>query len=260
MQDKLKVALIQSDLVWENPAANRRNFTSKFDDLDQKVDLIVLPEMFNSGFTMDPQHVDEPMDGETMSWLKAEAGRLDCAICGSLVVNDNGKYANRMIFMRRGGSFDIYDKRHSFTLAGEHEVYRAGKERVVLNYKDWRINLQICYDLRFPVWARNTDDYDLVVYVANWPATRIDAWDTLLKARAIENMAYCIGVNRVGTDANGFEYPGHSAIYDPLGKLCASLEPHEEGIVFHELSKEAIQAPRNKLKFLEDRDRFTLEV
>ena len=259
MQDKLKVALIQSDLAWENATENRSRFSKKFDDLP-KTDLIVLPEMFNSGFTMDPQNVDESMSGKTVAWLRDEAGRLGAAICGSLVINEDGNYSNRMIFMRPDGIYNIYDKRHTFTLAGEHEVYKRGTNRVSVDYLGWKINLQICYDLRFPVWARNTDDYDLIIYVANWPKARIDAWDTLLKARAIENMAYCIGVNRVGMDANGFEYPGHSALYDPLGKLCSSLEHNKEDQAVYELDKSQIESPREKLKFLSDRDSFSLEV
>ena len=259
MQDKLKVALIQSDLAWENAVENRSRFSEKFNTLGE-TDLIVLPEMFNSGFTMDPQNVDEHMSGKTVSWMREEAGRLNSAISGSLVINEDGNYSNRMIFMRPDGTYNIYDKRHTFTLAGEHEVYKRGTNRVSVDYLGWKINLQICYDLRFPVWARNTDDYDLIIYVANWPKARIDAWDTLLKSRAIENMAYCIGVNRVGMDPNGFEYPGHSALYDPLGKLCSSLEHNQEDTGVYELDKSQIEIPREKLKFLTDRDRFSLEV
>lgn len=258
MQNKLKVALIQSDLVWENLEENRNNFEIKIKAIPEIIDLIVLPEMFTSGFTMNASSVAETMSGETIVWLQKLAKEKDAAITGSLVISENRNFYNRSVFIHPNGKIDIYDKRHTFTLAGEHKVYTAGKNNTIIYYKDWKIRPLICYDLRFPVWARNTDDYDLLLYVANWPKPRINAWDALLKARAIENMSYSIGVNRVGEDASGHNYPGHSACYDVLGKKIAGFQPNEDGINIVELDKNTIRKYRNKLNFLNDRDSFTL--
>ncbi|RNC87831.1 MAG: amidohydrolase [Winogradskyella sp.] len=258
MQKELKIALIQSDLDWENPKQNRENFNEKINSISNEVDLIVLPEMFTSGFTMNAESVAESVDGETITWLINLATEKQSAIVGSLVINENDNYYNRLVFVYPTGEIKSYNKKHTFTLAGEHKVYTAGEERVLLEYKGWKICPLICYDLRFPVWARNTDDYDLLLYVANWPKPRINAWDALLKARAIENMSYCIGVNRVGVDGTGHEYPGHSACYDVLGKKISNLEPNKEQIDIITLEKSAITKYRNTLNFLKDRDRFNL--
>lgn len=258
MNTDLKVAMIQTDLVWENPAENRRVLNDKIDAITASVDLIILPEMFTSGFTMNPEAVAETMDGKTIVWLKAKAKEKQAAIMGSLVVMEDNNYYNRMVCIEPSGKITTYDKRHTFTLAGEHKVYTAGKEKVVFEYKGWKICPLVCYDLRFPVWARNTEDYDLLIYVANWPKIRIDAWDTLLKARAIENMTYCIGVNRVGLDGNNYEYSGHSAAYDVLGKRLDNLLENEDTIEIVTLEKSAIKTYREKLNFLNDRDAFSL--
>ncbi|WP_299884188.1 amidohydrolase [uncultured Lacinutrix sp.] len=260
MKDQLKVAIIQSNLVWENPVQNRINFANKIESISQIVDVIVLPEMFTSGFTMNAESVAETMHGETVNWMLDIAKRKASAIVGSLVIKDDGEYYNRLLFVKPDGTIEYYNKRHTFTLAGEHKVYQAGKKQKIITYKGWNIAALICYDLRFPVWARNTANYDVVLYVANWPKPRITAWDALLKARAIENMSYCIGVNRVGLDATNHEYPGHSTIYDVLGKQLTSLEPNKEGIEVIELSKEHIAKNRRHLGFLNDRDTFNLIV
>lgn len=258
MNTDLKVAMIQTDLVWENPAENRRVLNDKIDAITASVDLIILPEMFTSGFTMNPEAVAETMDGKTIVWLKEKAKAKQAAIMGSLVVMEDNNYYNRMVCIEPSGKITTYDKRHTFTLAGEHKVYTAGKEKVVFEYKGWKICPLVCYDLRFPVWARNTEDYDLLIYVANWPKIRIDAWDTLLKARAIENMTYCIGVNRVGLDGNNYEYSGHSVAYDVLGKRLDNLLENEDTIEIVTLEKSAIKTYREKLNFLNDRDAFSL--
>ncbi|WP_369998493.1 amidohydrolase [Winogradskyella sp.] len=259
MSNSLTVALIQTSLVWENPKANRANIENKVSTIDG-ADLIVLPEMFTSGFTMNATEVAETMDGETITWLKTLSKTKNAAIVGSLVIAENDNYYNRLVFVEPNGTLTTYDKRHTFTLAGEHKVYTAGTEKVILDYKGWKICPLVCYDLRFPVWARNTEDYDLLLYVANWPKMRIAAWDTLLKARAIENMAYCIGVNRVGLDGNNYEYSGHSGAYDVLGNRMDSIPQSKEAIELVTLEKEHITTYREKLGFLKDRDSFNLKA
>ena len=258
MQDHLEVAIIQSNLVWENPIQNRINFAKKIDTISKPVDLIVLPEMFTSGFTMNPASVAETMQGDTVNWMKTMASKKQCAIMGSMVIKEAGNYVNRFLFVTPSKIDSFYDKKHCFTLAGEDKVYKSGTNRVVINYKNWKIVPLICYDLRFPVWARNTVDYDLLIYVANWPKPRINAWDTLLKARAIENMCYCVGVNRVGIDAKNHEYPGHSAVYNVLGDKISNIEADKEQIEKVSLSKYHLSKIRDQLKFLNDRDAFTL--
>ncbi|WP_114905178.1 amidohydrolase [Kordia sp. SMS9] len=255
---ELKVALIQTNLVWEHPEENRAQLTQKINAITEIVDLIVLPEMFTSGFTMNPKVVAEPMNGTTVTWLQDLAKGKNTAITGSLVISENGNYYNRSVFVLPSGEVETYDKKHTFTLAGEHEIYTAGTEKNNIQYKGWKICPLICYDLRFPVWARNVDNYDLLLYVANWPKPRVNAWDALLKARAIENMSYCIGVNRVGLDANSHEYCGHSAAYDVLGEKLTNIAPNTEATEIVTLTKEHITAYRNKLKFLDDKDTFTL--
>jgi len=259
MQQQLKIAIIQSDLVWEQPQQNRQNFADKIKQIKESVDIIVLPEMFTSGFTMNPEHVYETMDGETIDWMKDIAIRSNALVCGSFVIYENDNYNNRFVFASPEGQLEYYDKRHTFTLAGESEVYKAGNDRLIINYKGWKILPLVCYDLRFPVWARNTDNYDIVMYVANWPKPRINAWDTLLKARAIENMSYCIGVNRVGFDNNNHEYSGHSAVYDGLGECITDIKANTEQTAIVILEKNHLEAIRQKLKFLDDKDEFTLK-
>ena len=258
MQNELKTALIQTDLVWENPTKNRENLANKIYSISKPVDLIVLPEMFTSGFTMHPEKVAETMNHKTIETLKSLAKEKDTAIAGSLVISENKTYYNRFVFIHPNGTIDTYDKRHTFTLAGEHKAYTAGTLKTIINYRGWKICPLICYDLRFPVWARNTEDYDLLLYVANWPKPRINAWDALLKARAIENMSYCIGVNRVGIDANNHEYPGHSAVYDVLGNQILDFQPNQEAIGIIHLDKTHIETYRIKLNFLNDRDIFSI--
>ncbi len=256
-KDILNVSLLQLDLIWENTQANREKCEQYFKQLPKDCDLVVLPEMFTSGFTMSPENVAETMDGETIQWLKKWALQLDAAICGSLVVIENGMYYNRFVFVKPNGSVALYNKRHTFNMAGEGEKYEAGTKQTIIKYKSWSIFPQVCYDLRFPVFARNTMEYDLVIYVANWPKTRVAAWDTLLQARAIENMSYSIGVNRVGTDGNNLEYVGHSAVYNALGSTQIKNQIGE-GILSTSLSKTHLKKTRQKLPFLEDKDRFTL--
>jgi predicted amidohydrolase len=253
----MNVALIQTDIIWENPSENRKNLEEKIKALNESIDLIVFPEMFTSGFTMHPNLVAETMNGVTVLWLKNIAKTKNCAITGSLVIVENGNLYNRMVFVFPNGEIQHYDKKHLFTLAGEDKIYTSGKEKVIVNYKDFKICLQVCYDLRFPVFSRNTENYDLLIYVASWPKVRTNAWDILLKARAVENVSYVIGVNRIGTDNNNFEYIGHSQIIDELGNFI--LKPTEnEGVFIADFDKNKMLETRNKLNFLDDRDYFDL--
>ncbi|WP_396192568.1 amidohydrolase [Flavobacterium sp.] len=253
----MKIALIQTELSWENPNENKALLQEKINAISQYVDLIVLPEMFTSGFTMNPKNVAQSMQGEAISWLKETAKDKDCAITGSLVIEENGNYFNRLVFVFPTGEIQTYDKRHLFTLAGEDKVYTAGKDKLIVDYKGFKICPLICYDLRFPVFARNVEDYDVLIYVANWPKPRVNAWDILLKARSVENMSYVIGVNRVGLDENNHEYVGHSQAVDFLGNYIQ--EPQEiEGVFIVELDKNELVETREKLNFLNDRDEFKL--
>jgi omega-amidase len=255
----MKIALIQSDLHWEDASANRKNFESKINQIDSEVNLIVLPEMFSTGFTMNASEAAETMKGETFLWMQLMAKQKKCAITGSVIIVENDQYYNRMLFVFPSGDFQYYDKRHLFTLAGENQFYKAGTEKVIVEYLGWKICLQICYDLRFPVFARNAENYDLLLYVANWPKVRTNAWDALLKARAIENLSYVIGVNRIGLDANDYEHIGHSQAVDFLGNYL--LEPQEtEGVFVVELDQNKMLETRKKLDFLSDQDFFEIKI
>lgn len=258
MNEKLKITIIQSELHWENAEANRVMFSGKIQNIEGETDLIILPEMFTTGFSMNAKNLAEENNGETLQWMISEAQKKNCAIMGSVIISENDKFYNRLFFVFPNGSFQKYDKKHTFTLAKENETYSAGKERLIVNYKDWRICPLVCYDLRFPVWARNTEDYDVLIYAANWPKVRTIAWDTLLQARAIENMAYCVGVNRVGFDGNDHEYIGHSVVYDVLGKQISTADFETEFTETIVLEKEHIESNRKHLQFLNDRDSFTL--
>lgn len=258
MSQELKIALIQSSLVWENPEQNRINFSKKIALISSDVDLIVLPEMFTTGFTMQPQNIPAEEGQMTLKWMLEKAKNKQLALVGSIPFYEDGMYTNSLFFVKPDGTYQKYDKRHTFTLAGEGDVYKAGKKKLIVAYKGFKICPLVCYDLRFPVWARNVENYDVLLYVANWPKPRITAWDILLKARAIENMSYCIGVNRVGVDETGHEYSGHSAVYDCLGAPLAFTEKEE--IMYAVLQKDHITTVRGKLKFLDDQDVFTLEA
>lgn len=254
----MKIAIIQTELSWENPNENKALLKEKINAISQYVDLIVLPEMFTSGFTMNPKNVAQTMQGEAISWLKEIAKEKDCAITGSLVIEENGNHYNRLVFIFPNGEIKTYDKRHLFTLAGEDKVYTAGKDKLIVEYKGFKICPLICYDLRFPVFARNVEEYDVLIYVANWPKPRVNAWDILLKARAVENMSYVIGVNRIGMDENNHEYVGHSQVVDYLGDYIQ--EPQElEGVFIVELDKNELIETREKLNFLNDSDEFQLK-
>ncbi len=253
----MKIALIQSNLIWENPKANRDIFENKINEINGSVDLIVLPEMFTTGFTMNPNAVAESMQGETVLWMQSLAKAKKTAITGSVVIEESGNFYNRMLFVFPSGEIEHYDKRHLFTLAGEEKVYTAGNKKLIVDYLGWKICPMVCYDLRFPVFSRNVENYDLLLYVASWPEKRIQAWDTLLKARAIENMSYVVAVNRVGVDDNQHQYVGHSQVIGFLGNY--ELEPQEtENVFVIRLDRDKMLSARNSFGFLNDKDAFQL--
>ena len=254
---KLKIALVQTSIIWEDPQANRSHFEKMMEPV-KEVDLIVLPEMFSTGFSMTPEHIDPIHQINTVEWMKKQAAKHKSAIAGSIIATEGGHFFNRLYFVTPEGEIQTYDKRHTFTLAGEDKVYKRGDKKVIIEYKGFRICPMICYDLRFPVWSRNTEDFDVLLYVANWPAPRVNAWDTLLKARAIENMVYCVGLNRIGEDENGLEYIGHSAVYNSLGETLAYSE--SEGLILAELDQKHLVEMREKLMFLQDKDSFNLQL
>ena len=255
----MEVAIIQTNLIWENPKANRVQFEQIINTISQPVDLIVLPEMFSTGFTMFPNNLAETMSGETVSWMQEVAQTKQSAICGSIIIKENTNYYNRFVFVYPNGEIKTYDKRHLFSLAGENEQYTQGAEKVIIEYKNWKICPQICYDLRFPVFSRNIEEYDVLIYVANWPKPRITAWGALLKARAIENMSFVVGVNRVGLDGNKHEYVGHSVVHDELGNSIVEANEND-GVFFASLDKSKMIQTREKLNFLNDRDDFSINL
>jgi omega-amidase len=255
----MKIALIQSDLYWEDISKNRKSFESKINEINSEVNLVVLPEMFSTGFTMNAPQVAETMQGETVLWMQSLAKQKNFAITGSLIIAENEQYYNRMLFVFPSGEIQYYNKRHLFSLAGEDKFYTSGDKKVIVEYLGWKICLQVCYDLRFPVFARNVESSDLLLYVANWPKVRTNAWDALLKARAIENLSYVVGVNRIGFDANNFEHIGHSQAVDFLGNYI--LEPQEtEATFIVELDKDVMLETRKKLDFLSDKDLFKIKI
>lgn len=255
----MNVAAIQASLFWENPEANRIYFEGKINTISHEVNLIVLPEMFTTGFTMNPTAVAETMNGRTVKWMQTLAKAKNTAITGSVVIEDNSNFYNRMLFVFPSGEIQHYDKRHLFTLSGEDKAYTAGTDKLVIEYMGWKICPFICYDLRFPIFSRNVNqEYDLLLYVASWPKTRIKAWDTLLAARAIENMSYVIAVNRIGSDANAHEYVGHSQVIDMLGEQLV-LPTEVEDIYMATLDRESLIGIRTKLNFLDDQDTFEIK-
>ncbi|HUD96753.1 MAG TPA: amidohydrolase [Woeseiaceae bacterium] len=253
----LTVALVQSVLHWHDPARNLERFSKMLQAHPDPADLFVLPEMFSTGFTMDATTNAEPMDGRSVTWMAEISGRLGAAVCGSLIIEEDGHYFNRFILMHPDGNFACYDKRHRFRLAGEHEHFSAGNKIVTIELKGWRIRPMVCYDLRFPVWSRNRDGYDLLVYVANWPDRRHLAWKTLIRARAIENLAYVAAVNRIGTDGNGIDYLGGSAIIDYLGTDMLSMAD-KPAVMAATLEKAPLETFREKFPFHLDADAFTI--
>ena len=250
--DVLKIVGLNLDIEWKSKKNNFSTIERNFDGII--ADLFILPEMFATGFCMDAQEIAD-QDGETLTWMQSYAQQKNTAICGSVSVFENNKFYNRFYFVRPDGSYDYYDKAHLFSYSGEDKVYSPGTERKVIDYKGFSILLQVCYDLRFPVFSRNNNDYDAVLYVANWPTPRVDAWNHLLKARAIENQAYVFGVNRIGTDGNRLHYTESSSCFFADGTLISTKKG---ALIFAEFNKNNLQQFREKFQFLNDRDSFQL--
>ena len=223
INNKIKISIIQSDIVWEDVNENLKRFSQKVSDLEDKTDIIVLPEMFTTGFSMKSKELAETMEGKTVSWLKDYSKKVNALIIASLIISENGEFYNRLICAFPDGKIEHYNKRHLFRMANENNYYSQGTKKLIIEYKGWRIRPLICYDLRFPVWSRNKNDYDLLVYIANWPERRNESWKTLLKARAIENQAFLVGVNRIGKDKNNVIYSGDSALISPQGNLLSII-------------------------------------
>ena len=250
--DQLKVTIIQSNLYWEDKLKNRKMFAEKINKFTENTHVFVLPEMFNTGFTMQAAQFAEDMNGETITWMRELAMAKNAVIAGSLIIKENNQYFNRFIWMQPDGQSIAYDKKHLFSMADEPKIFTPGHQQITIDYLGWKIKPIVCYDLRFPTWCRNTADYDVLLVVANWPSKRITHWDALLKARAIENQCYVVACNRVGLDANEIEHNGHSAVLDPYGEeLYFTDEASIENI---DLSKAHLQLIRRQYPFLKDRD------
>ncbi|WP_375419166.1 amidohydrolase [uncultured Hymenobacter sp.] len=257
--ETLTVTFLQAELHWHDAAANRAHLSQRLSDLAAPSDLIVLPEMFSTGFSMDAPALAEPMSGPTVAWLQAQAAAHNAVVTGSVIIAEEGRYYNRLLWARPDGRLSYYDKRHLFTLAGEQHVYAAGRQRLVEEWRGWRICPLVCYDLRFPVWSRNAAQapYDLLLYVANWPAVRRHAWSALLRARAIENVAYTLGVNRVGTDGLGHTYAGDSALLDMQGHYLVQVGDLETTMT-RTLARAPLTEFRAQFPVLNDGDEFEL--
>jgi omega-amidase len=262
----LTLTIIQTQLHWEQKAENLQMLEAKINSITEKTEVIILPEMFSTGFSMKPELLAETMDGETIHWMKRISAAKKVILTGSIIIKEGENYFNRLIWMLPNGEVGIYDKRHRFAFAGEHNHYTAGSKRLIASVKGWKINLMVCYDLRFPVWARQSHktsgeqqglEYDLMVYVANWPDKRSHMWRTLLQARAIENQSYCIGVNRVGDDGNGIYHSGDSMVVTPLGEVLYH-KAHDEDIFTITLKKEDLETVREKMPFWKDADPFLI--
>lgn len=248
----MKVSILQQDIVWADVQENIRKADEAIDS-NPGADLYVLPEMFSTGFCTSPEGIAEDSDGHSLGWMKAKAAQTGAAIAGSVAVCENDRYYNRFYFVKPDGSVIYYDKKHLFTYGGEHEYFTAGSERVVVQFKGVRILLEVCYDLRFPVWSRNRGDYDMIIYVASWPTVRVGAWKALLVARAIENQCYVAGVNRVGADPYN-AYSGGSMVIDPYGKTLAEPEDGVESVASAEIDMDVLEAFRKKFPVLDDSD------
>jgi predicted amidohydrolase len=266
----LTFTLIQTNLIWEDKPANLQMLEHKIRSINEKTEVVILPEMFTTGFSMKPEEFAEAMDGDTVNWMKNISAEKKVVVTGSLMIRENGNFYNRMIWMLPNGQYGYYDKRHLFAMGDEHNHYTAGNKRVIAQVKGWKINLQVCYDLRFPVWARQAPsltpsadgegqefEYDVLLYVANWPEKRNHAWKTLLQARAVENQSFAIGVNRVGTDGNDFYHSGDSMVVNPMGEVIYT-KAHDEDVFTITLHKNEVDEIRTKLPFWKDADPFKI--
>ena len=259
----LTITTIQSNLIWEEKSANLRLLEQKITGIEEKTEIVVLPEMFNTGFSMRPEALAETMEGETVEWMKRVSRENGIVLTGSVMIEEAGNFYNRLIWMLPNGQYGYYDKRHLFAFGEEDKHYSPGNKRLIASVKGWKINLQVCYDLRFPVWARQKNneagaEYDVLIYVANWPERRSHAWKTLLCARAIENQCYVVGVNRVGSDGKNVYHSGNSLVIDPLGQVLYHMAD-EEDVNTITLQKELLEDIRSKFPFWKDADSFNIE-
>ena len=258
MKNSLNITLIQTSLFWENVEKNLSHFDKLISEISE-TDIILLPEMFNTAFCPKSNHLAETMEGETVSWMKEIAKNKNSAIAGALMVKEGARVFNRLVWISKNGTIHTYDKHHLFSLIKEERYISKGTGRLIVEEDGWRICPLICYDLRFPVFSRNDVDYDVLIYLANWPVKRIEAWDTLLKARSIENQCYTIGVNRVGKDGNGIPFNGHSKVFDAFGKKLLSATKNIKEVLQIEISLDDLKLKRRQMNFLQDRDDFTLQ-
>ena len=257
MKNSLNITLIQSNLYWEDIDSNLLHFEKLISNI-KDTDIILLPEMFNTAFCPKSNHLAESMDGKTINWMKEISKTKDCAVAGTLMIKDGENIFNRLVWISKNGTIYTYDKHHLFSLIKEERYISKGKERLIVEVGGWKISPLICYDLRFPVFSRNDVDYDVLIYLANWPVKRIDAWDTLLKARSIENQCYTIGVNRVGEDGNEIPFNGHSKVFDAFGNELFSATENKEEVLQFEISLDDLKLKRRQMNFLQDRDNFNL--
>jgi omega-amidase len=259
----LTITTIQTNLIWEDKEANLRQLEEKINSIEERTEIVVLPEMFSTGFTMQPQLFAEDMNGETVEWMKNIAADKRIVLTGSIIIKEENKFYNRLVWMLPNGEYGFYNKRHLFAYAGEDQQYAAGNKRLIASVKGWKINLQVCYDLRFPVWARqqlndqSLPEYDVLIYTANWPERRSHAWKTLLCARAIENQCFVVGVNRVGLDGNNINHSGNTLVIDPLGEVLYH-KAEEEDVFTITLEKERLEEVRTKFPFWKDGDHFKI--
>lgn len=257
--DQLNITIIQPDIIWEDKEANFKQYENYIGAIKDRREVVVLPEMFTTGFSMQPEHLAETMDGVSVVWMKNMAQKYRCILTGSLIIKEDGQFYNRLIWMQPDGKYGVYDKRHLFGYAKEDAHYSSGNKKLLVSVKGWKICPLICYDLRFPVWSRNANEniFDVLIYVANWPERRNHAWKTLLQARAIENQCYVAGINRVGTDGNNIYYSGDSSVQDPLGETIWQ-KSQEACVCTLTLDKPLLQKTRNELPFLKDADHFLI--
>ncbi len=258
--EHLNITILQTDIVWEDIDTNLKNLSKTLQEIQTETDLIVLPEMFAIGFSMQPEKFAEQAGGKIQTWMQNQARQKNAIIIGSLIAEDEKKFYNRLFAVQPSGEFASYNKRHLFSFAGEHLRYTAGTETITIDVKGWKIRPLICYDLRFPVWSRNKSDYDVLIYIANWPARRSFAWKTLLTARAIENQAYVAGVNRIGADGNGIEHSGDSLVLNYLGEQISSIQPNVQKWEQIKLNYREMYEFRQKFPALLDADKFSIEL
>lgn len=257
-QEILNIAVFQFSPVWEDPAANRSKIDEWLYQTVKNRDVVFLPELFTTGFSMHVSELAETMEGETIQWMKKCSSEHQLALCGSLIIRENNRFINRLLFVEPSGEIHFYNKRHLFAMGDEDQHFQPGTARLIVEYKGWRICPLICYDLRFPVWARNRNEYDILVYSANWPQARTEVWNILLKARAIENQAYVVGANRVGIDGKMIAYSGNSQVIDPKGHILAEIGDHHKGIVSAGFSYSELLKFRTAFPVLKDADPFSL--